>query len=197
MSLNYGKKKTKVIFFGDAINEMDDRPGGYISWIIDHLKNEGIEEKYNIVASLKPGQKIYDLYQRLEEHVLIKDAHIVVLYIGVHDVLDRHLIGTGTDIETFESLLQALLNKLYAANIKVIMCTPIAELKQGFPAELKEELAEYTRVITETAEAGNMRIVDLSRVFEHNSAEVDNPYEKPNYNQLVANEIWRVLSDVR
>ena len=156
MAQNHGKQKKKVIFFGDTLNEMDERPGGYISWIIENLKNEGVEEKYSIVASLKPGQKIFDLYQRLEEHVLKKDAHIVVIYVGVHDVLDRHLIGTGTDKETFKSLLHSIITKLFTFNVQVILCTPIGELKPGFPAELKGELAEYTKVITETAEKTNL-----------------------------------------
>ncbi len=198
MSLNHSKKKKKVIFFGDSLNDLDTKPGGYISWIINHLKNEGLEEKYNLVASVKPAQKIYDLYIRLEENVLIKDAHFAVLYLGVYDVWDKYLKGTGTDIETFEKLLETIIIKLQAANIKILLCTPVPQIKSEFPADLLDEVNDYANVIRDLAATYNLRLADLSETFNQPRLLGENEtYIEANPNRFVANEIWRILGDMR
>lgn len=198
MSLNHGKKKKKVIFFGDTINNLDTKPGGYISWIIDHLKNEGSEERYNLVSAVRPGEKIYDLYLRLEDNVLVKDATIVIIYVGVNDVWDKYLKGTGTDAATFESLYQAMVNKLVAANIKVVICTPASTLKEGFPTEMEHDMADYAEITRKVAAENNLRLVDLQQVFaQQNSLTNDTRHAEVNSSRLVAEEIWRVLADVR
>jgi lysophospholipase L1-like esterase len=198
MSINHGKKKKKVIFFGDTINDLDTKPGGYISWIIDHLKNEGSEERYNLVSAVKPGEKIYDLYLRLEDNVLLKDATIVIIYVGVNDVWDKYLKGTGTDPVTFESLYQAMVNKLVAANIKVIICSPASALKEGFPKEMENEMDDYADITRKVAADNNLQLVDLHQVFaQHVLLPNETRQGEVNNSRLVADEIWRVLSNVR
>src|SRR5438874_1049209 len=86
MSFNYKKKKNKIIFFGDSLTEFGMQPGGYINRIKEILRNERIEENYTIIGSGVGGNKIYDLYLRLEKDILIKDPNIVVMLIGVNDV---------------------------------------------------------------------------------------------------------------
>ena len=194
--MNHGKKKKKVIFFGDSINDLDTLPGGYISWIINHQKNEGVEDRYNLVSSIKPGDKIYDLYLKLEDNVLTKDAKVVVLYVGINDVCDKYLKGSGTDAQTFESLYHSIIHKLQAAEIKVIVCTPAIWFKAGFTQEMKHELAEYTSIIRNVAEQNDVRLVDLEKAFD--KAMVDNQVNTEwNGNKLIADEVWRVLKDLR
>ena len=196
MSLNHGKKKKKVIFFGDSINDLDILPGGYISWIINHQKNEGVEDRYNMVSSIKPGDKIYDLYLKLEDNVLAKDAKVAVLYVGVNDVCDKYLKGTGTDAQTFESLYHSIIHKLQAADIKVIVCTPAKPLNAGFTDDMKHELAEYAAIIRNVADQNDVRLADLEKAFDL-SLEDGNGYAELNGNKLIADEIWRVLKDLR
>lgn len=193
--MNHGKKKKKVIFFGDTVNDLDNKPGGYISWIVNHLKNEGLEDRYNLVSAVRAGEKIYDLYMRLEESVLVKDATLVVLYAGVNDVWDKYLKGTGTDAETFESLFHAIINKLEAANIKVVVCTPVATLKTSFPQDILLELADYAAIIRSAAVERNLPMADLEQALHRK--QTSNSGNLLNTNQLVADEIWEVLRALR
>ena len=69
MSFNYHKKK-KVIFFGDSITQAGIKPGGYIKLMDSILLKEGVGNDYELIGAGIGGDKIYDLYLRMEEDVL-------------------------------------------------------------------------------------------------------------------------------
>jgi lysophospholipase L1-like esterase len=125
MSFRYDKKK-KVLFFGDSITQAGVNPGGYIRLIDTLIQNEGLSNKYELIGSGIGGNKIYDLYLRLESDVLSKSPEIVVLYIGVNDVWHKMTGGTGTDYDKFGKFYDALVKKIQAGGSKVILCTPAA-----------------------------------------------------------------------
>ena len=101
------QKKLKVIFFGDSITEAGVKPGGYINKIDSLCKLDSKQDSYEFVGAGVSGNKVYDLYLRLEDDVLSKNPDVVVIYIGVNDVWHKASRGTGTDPDKFERFYNA------------------------------------------------------------------------------------------
>ena len=91
MSLNHRKRRKKIVFFGDSITEYGIRPGGYITSIRKILREEAREDEYELTGEGVAGDKVYDLYLRLEEDVLSKGADVVVIFVGVNEIGRAHV----------------------------------------------------------------------------------------------------------
>jgi lysophospholipase L1-like esterase len=199
-------KKQHVIFFGDSITQAGVTPAGYIMRIDSMCTAEGAKENYQFTGAGIGGNKVYDLYLRMEEDVLAKNPDVVVVYVGVNDVWHKSMFGTGTDIDKFEKFYQAIIKKLKDKNIKVILCTPatIGE-KTDFSNSQDGDLNEYSKVIRGLATKNNLPLVDLRKVFlaynlthnpENKSRGVlttDGVHLNATGNQLVADEMWKVI----
>ena len=131
--------KIKVIFFGDSITQAGVNPGGYVKRIDSMARVQG-KMNYDFVGAGIGGNKIYDLYLRMEDDVLSKNPNVVVLYIGVNDVWHKASSGTGTDADKFAKFYQAVIDKIKAKNAKIILCTPavIGEKTDGSNQQDKE-----------------------------------------------------------
>ena len=115
------QKKKRVVFFGDSITQQGVEPGGYITRIDSICKLENKAAEFEFIGSGIGGNKVYDLYLRLDDDVLAKNPDIVVIYIGVNDVWHKASFGTGTDPDKFERFYNAILKKLKERNVKVIL----------------------------------------------------------------------------
>lgn len=83
--------KKKVIFLGDSITEAGVQPGGYISRIRQLASAEKMDDRFDFIGAGVSGNKVYDLYLRLEDDVISKNPDIVVIYIGVNDVWHKRV----------------------------------------------------------------------------------------------------------
>jgi len=207
MSYNYGKKKKKIIFFGDSITEQGVKPDGYITKLINLFKGDEESGKYDLIGAGIGGNKVYDLYLRLDEDVLAKGPAVVVIFIGVNDVWHKKTHGTGTDADRFETFYEAIIKKLHASGSRIIMCTPtaIGEKMDG-NNELDVELNKYSDIIRDIANQHNLPLVDLRQSFlnyhlannpEDNQAgilTIEGVHLNEAGNQLVADEMWKELS---
>ena len=117
-------KKTKIVFFGDSITQAGVSKGGYIDRIQNYLSKQSLQEKYELAGAGIGGNKVYDLYLRMDDDVLAKDPQVVVIYVGINDVWHKTSSGTGTDLDKYEKFYVAIIKKLQAKNIKVAVCTP-------------------------------------------------------------------------
>lgn len=209
MSFRQNKKK-KIIFFGDSITEQGVKPGGYINLMDSLMKQDGLEENYELKGSGKSGDKVYDLYLRLEDDIMQHSPAIVVIYVGVNDVWHKRLLGTGTDFAKFGKFYEGLYKKLQAANIKVIVCTPaVIGERTDNSNELDGDLNLYSNWIRTFAAKNNLPIVDLRKAFiqynlEHNIENkeagiltTDKVHLNAKGNQLVAKNIWTVIKDTK
>ncbi len=209
MSFRQNKKK-KIIFFGDSITEQGVKPGGYINLMDSLMKQDGLEENYELKGSGKSGDKVYDLYLRLEDDIMQHSPAVVVIYVGVNDVWHKRLLGTGTDFAKFAKFYEGLYNKLQAANIKVIVCTPaVIGERTDNSNELDGDLNLYSNWIRTFAAKNNLPIVDLRKAFiqynlEHNIENkeagiltTDKVHLNAKGNQLVAKNIWTVIKDTK
>ena len=158
-------KKIKVVFFGDSITEAAVKPKGYIT-IDDSLLNAGGRGSYELIGEGVSGNKVYDLYLRVEDDVIRHSPDIVVIYIGVNDVWHKKM-GTGTDADKFEKFYLALVKKFKEANIKIVACTPatIGE-KYDNTNEQDGDMNRYSDIIRKIAAEQNLVLVDLRASFE-------------------------------
>src|SRR5207253_1633186 len=111
-------------FFGDSITQAAVKPNGFITRIGEALDKKGIKAQYDLVGAGIGGNKVYDLYLRLETDVLSKDPNLVILYVGVNDVWHKATSGTGTDPDKFLKFYEALIKKIQEEKAGIIICTP-------------------------------------------------------------------------
>lgn len=156
-------KQKRVIFFGDSITQEGASAKGYIGLLKTMVDTTSFELKGAGIG----GNKVYDLYLRLEQDVLTKKPDIVFIYVGINDVWHKELTKTGTDYNKYIKFYQALITKIKASGAKVVLCTPsvIGEKNNGENA-LDEDLDTYANGIRELATKNSLSLCDLRAAFK-------------------------------
>jgi lysophospholipase L1-like esterase len=199
-------KTQKVVFFGDSITEQGAKPGGYIVKIKDALTQKGIASQYDLIGAGIGGNKVYDLYLRMDDDVMAQNPDVVVIWVGVNDVWHKTMYGTGTDADKFEKFYSAIINKLLDKHIRVILCTPaVIGERNDFTNQQDGDLNAYSQIIRNLAQKFKCGLVDLREIF-HNYELKNNPGNKDrgiltrdrvhlneDGNQLVADKMLEVL----
>lgn len=199
------QQKQKVVFFGDSITQQGVGPNGYVTVLGNMMAQKGLKDQYELIGAGIGGNKVTDLYLRMEDDVLAKNPTTVVIWIGVNDVWHKKM-GTGTDAPKFEQFYNAILKKLLAKNIKVIMCTPAAiGEKTDFSNELDGDLNKYANMVRSIAAKNNCALVDLRKAFlaydlanntenkDKGILTVDGVHLNDKGNTLVADEMMKAL----
>jgi isoamyl acetate esterase len=209
MSFNYGRKKTKILFFGDSITEQGMRRKGYITVLSKLIKQEAEEEKYDLIGAGVNGNKVWDLLQRVDADVLSRGPDIVVVFIGVNDVWHKQ-VDAGTDVDRFEDLYNTLLEKLKVGRSKIILCTTaVIGEKVDSNNEFEGDLNSFNEVIKKIASSNDLPLIDLRKAFinynlannpENQEAGIlttDGVHLNDEGNELVAREMWKVIKDIK
>lgn len=159
-------KPLRVIFFGDSITQAGVGPTGYITKMTEMLKAAGQDSQYELAGAGIGGNKVYDLYLRLEDDVLSKKPDVVFIYVGINDVWHKTSSGTGTDPDKYVKFYEALIKKMKAQNIRIIVCTPtvIGEKNDNSNAQ-DGDLNEYSKLIRDIAKRNNLELCDLRKYF--------------------------------
>ncbi len=202
-------KKKKVVFFGDSITQAGANPGGYIRLMDSIIQSEG-NTQYELIGAGIGGDKIYDLYLRMEQDVMKHSPDIVVIYVGVNDVWHKASSGTGTDYVKFGRFYEAVVKKLQAAGSKVIICTPaVIGEKTDHSNQQDGDLNQYSNWIRGYAAKNELPLVDLRNHFmnynmQHNPQNkeagiltTDRVHLTHDGNLLVAEEMWKVIKTVK
>lgn len=156
----------KIVFFGDSITQAGVNPGGYIDKMKTMLEKQGIKDKYQLIGAGIGGNKIYDLYLRYEEDVLVHNPDIVVIWVGVNDVWHKTSFGTGTDADKFEKFYVTLLKKLQTRGIKVVLATPAAiGERTDFSNQQDGDLNRYSQIIRDIAAKFDCPVADFRKEF--------------------------------
>lgn len=198
--------KKKVVFFGDSITEAGAKPGGYITRIGDLAAKENKANDFDFAGAGIGGNKVYDLYLRMDDDVLAKNPDVVLIYVGVNDVWHKRTSGTGTDESKFEKFYTAIIKKLQARNVKVVLCTPaVIGERTDSSNEQDGDLNRYSFIIRELARKNSLPLVDLRKIFidydrqfntENKDSGIlttDRVHLNEKGNQLVAEEMWKVI----
>lgn len=159
-------KKKKIIFFGDSITEMAVKYEGYLVKLDSMIQAQGLKDQYELIGAGISGNKVYDLYLRLESDVLEKKPDVVVIYIGVNDIWHKKLNGTGTDFWKFTKFYEALIAKLQAANIQVVLCTPaVIGERTDYSNEMDGDMNFYSNWIRYHAAQQKLPLADIRMAF--------------------------------
>ena len=203
-------KKKKVLFFGDSITQAGVNPGGYIRLIDTIIQKEGLTNNYELIGAGIGGNKIYDLYLRLETDVLEKSPDIVIIYIGVNDVWHKMTGGTGTDYDKFGKFYDAVVKKIKASGAKIILATPAAiGERTDYSNQQDGDLNLYCNWIKKYAADNALQLVDLrAGLIEYNLK--NNPENKekgiltsdrvhlnPTGHQFVADALWNEIKKIK
>jgi lysophospholipase L1-like esterase len=201
-----GDKKKKIIFFGDSITQMGVNKGGYIDLIKQDLVNKGVADNYEIIGAGIGGNKIYDLYLRMDKDVLEQHPDIVYIWVGVNDVWHKSSMGTGTEYDKFGKFYDAVVKKMQAQGIRVILVTPAAiGERNDFSNEQDGDLNLYSNWIRKYAADNTLGLVDLRKSF-HEYSIANNPkntdwgiltndrvHLNAKGNAFVAAEMWKAM----
>jgi lysophospholipase L1-like esterase len=200
------QKTKKVVFFGDSITQQGAKPGGYITLINESLEKKGMKGAYELIGAGIGGNKVYDLFLRLEDDVISKNPDIVVVYVGVNDVWHKTTSGTGTDPDKFVKFYTAIIKKLQAKNCKVILCTPaVIGEKTDFSNQQDGDMNRYSQIVRTLAKNNNTPLIDLRSAFldynlrnnpenkEQGILTVDRVHLNEKGNRLVADLMWQTI----
>lgn len=209
ISFTKAGRKKKIVFFGDSITEQGAKPGGYIK-IIDSLMNvEAPDSGYSLMGAGISGNKVYDLYLRMEEDVISKSPDLTIIYIGINDVWHKRT-GTGTDEDRYLKFYKAIINKLKYNGSKIILCTPsvIGERKDCTNPQ-DGDLNRYSNIVRKLAKEHELPLVDLHQLFQNylmdNNPEnldkgiltTDGVHLNKQGNNFVANAMWQEIKKMK
>lgn len=199
--------KKKILFFGDSITQFGAGPNGYIKKFDSLLNEKGLASKYETIGAGISGNKIYDLYLRMDSDVLARKPDAVIIFIGVNDVWHKRTSGTGTDADRFERFYNAIIKKLKANNISVFLCTPaVIGEKNDVTNPLDGELNGYAALVRKIANDNSCPLIDLRQAFtsylkannpdnkDRGVLTVDGVHLNMSGNIFVAKKIFDVLS---
>ncbi len=199
------QNKTKIIFFGDSITQGGADRGGYIIRIDSMSKQQRIGN-YELIGAGIGGNKVYDLYLRMDKDVLAKNPSVVIIYVGVNDIWHKSMFGTGTDPDKFEKFYQAMIDKCTEKKIQVVLCTPaVIGEKTDFSNPQDGDMNEYSNIIRSLAVKNKLPLVDLRKNFiaynlknntdnkDRGILTTDRVHLNEKGNQLVADEMWKVI----
>jgi lysophospholipase L1-like esterase len=159
-------KPLRVIFFGDSITQAGVGPTGYITKMTDMLKAKNQGSQYELIGAGIGGNKVYDLYLRLEDDVLSKKPDVVFIYVGINDVWHKASHGTGTDADKYVKFYEAMIRKMKAQNIRVIVCTPTVIGERNDHSNPQDgDLNYYSKLIRDIASRNNTELCDLRKSF--------------------------------
>jgi lysophospholipase L1-like esterase len=159
-------KKMKIVFFGDSITQAGVQPKGYITKLDSIFKQSNLPDSYELIGAGIGGNKVYDLYLRMDDDVLSKNPDVVVVYVGINDVWHKSTYGTGTDANKFEKFYRAIIKKLQEKNIKVIVCTPsVIGEKNDNSNQQDGDLNQYSKIIRQMAKDLSLPVCDLRMGF--------------------------------
>ena len=97
VSFTQPTRKVKILFFGDSITQAGVSPNGYIVKMDSIIKQSHLSDSIELVGAGIGGNKVYDLYLRMEDDVMKQHPDVVMIYVGINDVWHKASSGTGTD----------------------------------------------------------------------------------------------------
>jgi len=204
------QKKTRIVFFGDSITQLGADKGGFIRRIDSMSRLENLNDKYEFIGEGISGNKVYDLYFRMDSDVIAKNPDVVIIYIGVNDVWHKSASGTGTDADRFQRFYSGVIKKFRDKNIKLILCT-MAVIGERWDNTNQQDgdLNRYANIIRDLAKTNDLPLIDLRKEFLEYSKK-NNPENKESGiltrdrvhlnaagNQFVAELMWKAIKELK
>jgi lysophospholipase L1-like esterase len=175
------KSGETIAFMGDSITEGGNKKGGYVSLIMAALKSHELNVKH--IPAGKSGNKSIDMLARLDNAVISKKPQWMTLSCGVNDVWhfklvlgDRTFEGIG--IDDYKKNITAILDKVKAADIKVMIltCTMIGEDPSK---EINQMMIPYNDFLRQIAKERMLPLADLNTEMQAQLKTIPDVLGKP------------------
>jgi lysophospholipase L1-like esterase len=158
------KSGETIAFMGDSITEAGNKPGGYVTLVMEALKKQGIEVQH--IPAGKSGHKSTDMLARLDADVISKKPQWMTLSCGVNDVWHFKLVlgdrtFEGVSLEDYKKNITAIIDKAQAAGIKVIVLTSTM-VGEDPSKELNQMMIPYNEFLREIAKEKKCLLADLN-----------------------------------
>lgn len=204
------ENKKKILFFGDSITEQGVQIGGYIEQINRMIEEEDLVKKYQTISKGMSGNKVYDLYLRIDQDVVVQSPNLTIVFIGINDIWCKKSDGTGLDIIKFEKFYRAVIVKLLAINSKIILCTPTVIGEKIFGKNIHDDdLKNYSLIILQLALEYHIEVCDLNKIFRdyitqnnyenisEGSLTSDGVHLNKLGNTIVAENLWPIIKSIK
>ena len=146
----------KIAFLGDSITQSGGHnPGGYVNLVVKGLDANGL--KVTPIKAGIGGHKSNDMLARVDRDVISEKPDIMTLSCGVNDVWQGE---RGVPLEAYKTNITALVDKVQAASIKVVILTSTLIGEMTNPNSLK--LDAYNDFLRSLAKERKLPLADLS-----------------------------------
>lgn len=158
------KSGDSIAFMGDSITAAGNKPGGYVTLVVEALKKQGLEVGH--IPAGKSGHRSNDMLARLDADVIGKKPHWMILSCGVNDVWHFKLVlgnrtFQGVPIEDYKKNITAIIDKAQASGIKVMVLTSTM-IGEDVSKELNQMMIPYNEFLREIAKEKKCLIADLN-----------------------------------
>ena len=169
----------KIVLFGDSITDAGRLLSnalpyytygfGYARDIASALRWKDCK-KYEIINKGNSGNKIVNLYERVQADVWNLHPDVLSILIGVNDVWHELAWNTGVNLKRYEKIYRALIEetKERLPQIKLILCEPFflrGTVINELGYEKFSEVKEYAQAVKRIAEEYGAAFLPLQEKF--------------------------------
>lgn len=170
----------KLLFFGDSITDMGrernidaDEPfrygSGYVRIVAGELCKRD-PERYEIINKGIGGNRIVDMYARVNRDVWVNAPDVLTMLVGINDICHPELPGSGTEPDRYERVYRKIIEGTIERlpDCKIILMEPFVErgwatLKQW---EALSGITEYAAVVRRLAKEYGLLFVPMQEKFD-------------------------------
>lgn len=183
-----------ILFQGDSITDGGRLRDSDRSWDLNHqmghsyafgvntlLGSQYPEKDYNFINRGISGNRVTDLYARIQEDFLNLKPDVLSILVGVNDIWHQLNTGIGNSPKRYERVYRLILDEVKEAlpNTKVVMMEPFV-LPVGAQAENYDKfypmLTEVRVIVKKLAEEYGHIFIPLQEKFEALSKTKDPSY---------------------
>jgi acyl-CoA thioesterase-1 len=147
-----------VAFMGDSITGMGwGVSGGFVHLVVDGLAANGV--KITPIPAGVGGNRSVEMLKRVDADIIAKKPDWALLSCGVNDVWSRSI-----DLETFKKNITAIVDKMQAAGIKVMILPP-TPIYEASKQEFNDKIPSYVAFMAQLAKERNLPYADIHQAW--------------------------------
>jgi len=207
------KKRYTILFYGDSITDgnryklkeqewdLNHQMGHSYAYVINALLGSHDPEKNYLFKNKGiSGNRIIDLYARVDQDVIALQPDLISILIGVNDGPSEFNLNTATDPDKYDRLYRMMLDEIIQKlpDIKIVICEPFVcnagRLKNDY-VKWRAAIEEFQKKAFNIAKDYHAVYVPLQKAFDEactkNQAEYwcwDGVHPTENGHGLIASE---------
>lgn len=214
-------KECIILFYGDSITDGNRYKLKEQEWDLNHqighsyayiinafLGSEYPEKNYKFINKGISGNRIIDLYARVDQDVIAHCPDIISILIGINDGPSEFNFDKATDSQKFENIYRMMMDEILAQlpEVKFIICEPFVcnagSLRVSF-TKWRSGIVELQRKVADIAKEYKAIFVPLQDAFDK-ACEVkcaeywcwDGIHPTENGNGLIAREWLKAVNEL-